>query len=107
MSAPYIAFLSLGPVEIVVILLVALLVFGRRLPEVARSLGQGLTEFRKGLHDEPGSSDAPRPLPEQPPKDEPSGLSENVAEDVVEYDADTPPEDPDSTGDEGDKTSPA
>ena len=27
----------------------ALLLFGRRLPEVGRSLGQGLVEFKKGL----------------------------------------------------------
>jgi sec-independent protein translocase protein TatA len=30
---------------------VALLLFGRRLPEVARSLGKGISEFKKGLHD--------------------------------------------------------
>lgn len=35
--------------ELVIILLVALLLFGRRLPEVGRSLGQGLVEFKKGL----------------------------------------------------------
>jgi sec-independent protein translocase protein TatA len=31
------------------IALVALLLFGRRLPEVGRSLGKGITEFKKGL----------------------------------------------------------
>jgi sec-independent protein translocase protein TatA len=51
---------NLGPFEVIVILLVALLLFGRRLPEVARSLGQGLVEFRKGLREEP---DRPKPLP--------------------------------------------
>lgn len=43
------AFGSLGPWEIIIVLLVVLLVFGRRLPEVARSLGKGIFEFRKGL----------------------------------------------------------
>ena len=35
--------------EMMVILVVALLVFGKRLPEVGRSLGKGLVEFKKGL----------------------------------------------------------
>lgn len=37
-----------GP-EVLVILLVGLLLFGGRLPEVGRSLGRSLVEFRKGL----------------------------------------------------------
>ena len=39
----------IGWQEILVIGVVALLIFGRRLPEVGRSLGQGLVEFKKGL----------------------------------------------------------
>jgi len=40
---------TIGWAEIAVIAVVALLIFGRRLPEVGRSLGQGLVEFKKGL----------------------------------------------------------
>lgn len=38
-----------GGLEWVVIGLMALLLFGRRLPGVARSLGQAMTEFKSGL----------------------------------------------------------
>jgi len=44
-----IAFMSPGPLEIIVILLVVLLLFGaKRLPDLARSLGKSLSEFKKG-----------------------------------------------------------
>jgi sec-independent protein translocase protein TatA len=43
---------TLGPGEIFVILLLLLLLFGaKRLPELARSLGQGVKEFRKSVKD--------------------------------------------------------
>ena len=42
---------NVGGLELVVIGIVLLLLFGRRLPEVGRSLGQGIVEFKKGLKD--------------------------------------------------------
>jgi sec-independent protein translocase protein TatA len=40
---------NLGMGEIFLVLLIALLVFGGRLPEVGRSLGRGILEFKEGL----------------------------------------------------------
>jgi sec-independent protein translocase protein TatA len=43
--------LGLGPMEMLIVLVIAVLLFGKRLPEVGRSLGKGLVEFKKGLND--------------------------------------------------------
>ena len=40
---------SLGPGEMIVLMLIAVLLFGSRLPEVGKSLGKGIIEFKKGL----------------------------------------------------------
>lgn len=67
----------LGPIgwpEILVLLILGLLIFGKRLPEVGKSLGQGIVEFKKGLsgvEDEiekasrqAGKSEKPSPPPQ-------------------------------------------
>jgi sec-independent protein translocase protein TatA len=46
-----------GGGEWFVLLLIGLLVFGRRLPEVARNLGRTVNEFKKGLRDFQDSAD--------------------------------------------------
>ena len=38
-----------GPWEAIIVAVIAMLLFGHRLPGMARSLGQGIVEFRKGL----------------------------------------------------------
>jgi sec-independent protein translocase protein TatA len=60
--------LQIGPMEIVLVLAIALIVLGpKKLPEVGRSVGRGLREFREsvssaGRHeDEHGEEDDSRP----------------------------------------------
>lgn len=49
---PPVGFLgNLGPLELIVIAIIALLIFGPRLPTVMRSIGKGIVEFKKGLRD--------------------------------------------------------
>ncbi|MGQ0628695.1 MAG: Sec-independent protein translocase subunit TatA/TatB [Phycisphaerales bacterium] len=40
---------NIGWMEWLVIMTIMLLLFGRRLPEVGKSLGKGIVEFKKGL----------------------------------------------------------
>jgi sec-independent protein translocase protein TatA len=61
------AILGLGSWEIIAVLVVVLLLFGHRIPGMARSLGSGITEFKKGLKDgsdqpslPPSDKDAPK-----------------------------------------------
>jgi sec-independent protein translocase protein TatA len=53
----------IGPWELLILLLVVLLVFGpKRLPEMGRSLGRGMREFKgsvMGKDDEPAELTAP------------------------------------------------
>ena len=43
---------GLGPMELVLIFLVVLLVFGaKRIPEIAHGIGKGITEFKKAARD--------------------------------------------------------
>ena len=51
---------NIGPMEIVGLLLLALLLFGaKRLPEIGRSLGKGMREFKDSVT---GRDDEPRQL---------------------------------------------
>jgi len=42
---------GIGSFELVMIAAVAVMLFGSKLPEVARSVGQSYTQFRKGIND--------------------------------------------------------
>jgi sec-independent protein translocase protein TatA len=65
---------DVSPIQIVIVLVIALLVFGpKRLPEMGRSLGRGMREFKdsvsgKDFEDEPAHK---RLAAELPPAEEP------------------------------------
>jgi sec-independent protein translocase protein TatA len=53
---------SIGPLEIGIVLVIALLVFGpKRLPELGGSLGQGIRDFGKGIKGEDDEAAAIEP----------------------------------------------
>jgi sec-independent protein translocase protein TatA len=63
-----------GPLEIVIILVIVLIIFGpKRLPDLGRSLGHGMREFKDSVtgkdKDElpEQSADKPEPAPEREP----------------------------------------
>lgn len=59
---------NVGPLELVVVLVVALLVLGpKRLPEVGRSLGNGIREFKDSLNNEGRDDDVALDI-DDPPK---------------------------------------
>src|SRR5206468_7351927 len=73
MITPF-AFLNLNPMEILIILGIGVLLFGRKLPEMGKMLGKGLVEFKKGMHgmeDELMGSNTPAPRHDMPPLEAP------------------------------------
>ncbi len=58
---------NIGPMEIMIVLVIALVVFGpKRLPELGKSVGKGVREFRGSLAGEEHHEEAPLAV-EQPP----------------------------------------
>ncbi len=71
---------SPGPQEMIIVGIIALLLFGKKLPEVARNLGRGFAEFKKGVsgfQDEyhKATREVERPLPYSPPASSSSSTS--------------------------------
>jgi len=74
--SPTIAFLGFpGGPELLIVAFIALMLFGKRLPEVARNMGKGLTEFKKGIRGveddiHENTSYDPEPTAERPTADD-------------------------------------
>lgn len=67
---------NIGPLELFIILLVALLIFGSKLPQVARQVGKSITEFKRNVQQ--AGDEVRRELErsvEEPPAAAPSGTA--------------------------------
>jgi sec-independent protein translocase protein TatA len=54
---------SIGPLELVVVLVIALIVLGpKKLPEVGRSVGRGMREFKESLSGDSADPDDEKPV---------------------------------------------
>jgi len=63
-AVPLLAFMGLGPTELIIILVILLLLFGgSKLPSLAKGLGQSIKEFKKAAKegDEPEKKSDAKP----------------------------------------------
>jgi sec-independent protein translocase protein TatA len=68
---------DISPIQILIVLVIALLVFGpKRLPEMGRSIGRGIREFKGAILD-----DEPRTTPARPVEKTPATATTAVAAD--------------------------
>ncbi len=60
---------NIGPMELVIVLAIALIVLGpKKLPEVGRSIGNGMREFKESLTGDRRDDDDDLELPAQRPE---------------------------------------
>jgi sec-independent protein translocase protein TatA len=71
---------NLGMPEILLIMVIALLVFGaKRLPEIGSSMGKGIREFKRSMREVTNDIDAPAPRRDLPRNDQPGAGPQNPA----------------------------
>ena len=60
-----------GPMELVLIVLIIVIIFGaRKLPELGKSMGEGIKNFKKSIGSKDKDEDNPPEEPHPPKKDE-------------------------------------
>ena len=61
----------IGPMELVLILGIVIIIFGaRKLPELGKSMGEGIKNFKKSIAPKDKNEDKPADPPHPPKKDE-------------------------------------
>ena len=100
--SPLFGFLpNLGPWELMVILVLGVLLFGRKLPDVGRYVGKGIVEFKKGIkgiEDDVEGSNPVKPEvsvpaePSRPPQKITASAPKFGVEDAPKNVASTPPQ---------------
>jgi len=66
---------NIGPLEIAIVVIIALVIFGpKRLPELGRSLGDGMREFKSSITGDKDDDDGPpeidNGIEDEPPAEE-------------------------------------
>jgi sec-independent protein translocase protein TatA len=79
------ALVGMGPVEMMIIGAIAVILFGSKLPDVARSMGNSYREFRSGLSDFQSHTK----VPDYPTND--ASSSSTATDEYDEYDDATAP----------------
>jgi len=74
---------NLGMTELLILAFLGLLIFGKKLPEVGKSLGQGIVQFKKGLQGVETQIDVATSSPE-PRKKKKKALAPESAEMAAE-----------------------
>jgi sec-independent protein translocase protein TatA len=71
---------SIGPLELAIVLVIALVIFGpKRLPDLGRSLGSGMREFKDSITGKNDDDEKPKPELAEPQ----APTTESVEADVV------------------------
>jgi sec-independent protein translocase protein TatA len=70
---------NVGPLELAIVLIIALVVFGpKRLPELGRSMGRGIREFRSSLAGKDDDDDEKREIPSGDAREAPEPVEGEV-----------------------------